>query len=259
MNKHETIMDTDTRQPIKPSTIRRAAAVIVGVSALVSGCINTGTEKTVSPSPVETVKNIPPKTDDGKVPGPINEPGTNNPGVASPRSEIGSAASVEKATTPEQNAEYQMAATALATSVIDLYNQGIGTENAMHEGEETYGSRIINVKNVANDNSGFYVLTTQLPAGSMNPAEVVSVSVAMYSGEANDNQAVDTNGDGGYDNRTLLYSMNMDNNSGTGWELSSEVDTSIDVNAIVGPESKQPQVDFAQQVISRAADGAPVG
>jgi len=189
------------------------------------------------------------------VPGPINEPG--EPDVAGSGPEIGSAAMVERATTPEQNAEFQMSATALATSVIDLYNQGIGNRNFVYNNEES-GRQIINVINDANDKSGYYVLTAELPAGSMNPADAFSVTVHMVQGETDDSQTVDANGDGYVDNRTSLYSMYLDNNSGTGWELGYEVDASIDVDAAVGPQSKQPQVDFARQVMLRAADGAPV-
>lgn len=256
MKKYEAITDTDAKKPIKPSTVRKAAAAIVGVGVLVTGCSDNSAEKIAKPTPSEAIKNIPAKTDNGNVPGSINEPGEpDNPSIAP---EIGSAAMVERATTPEQNAEFQMSATALATSVMDLYDQGIGTGNAMYEGEEAHGSRIIKVENVANDNSGSYILTAQLPDGSMNPDEVKSVTIAMYRGGVEDGHIINAAGFKGSDSVETLYSMYLDNSSGTGWELGSEVAPSIDVLGSVEPGSQQPQVDFARQVILRAADGAPV-
>ncbi len=256
MSKNEAITNIDTKKPSKPSTLRKAALALVGAGVLVTGCVDQSDKGIAKPTPAEAASNIPKKTDDGKVPGPINEPGSLDNASLAP--EIGSAAMVEKATTPEQKAEFQMSATALATSIVDLYNQGIGTENAMYEGEETHGSRIINVENVANDGSGFYVLAAELQAGSMDPGTVKSVTIAMYTGPADDNRTVDVDGDGNVDNRQALYSLRLQN-SDNGWMMSTQVDPSVDTSGLdPNASTVSQQTSFAKQLVLRAADGAPV-
>lgn len=261
-NPNERIGDKSDVPQRKPGRIKTAGAILVAAGVLGGGAAALKEQRqndydAGARDMAEAVSDqIESRKDDGVVPGPVNEPGEPDAPGAGP--EVGSAYMVERATTPEQNAELQMSATALATSVIDLYNQGIGSRNFVHNDDES-GRQFVNVINDAKDKSGYYVLAAELPTGSMNPAEVSSVRVYMVQGETDDSKVVDADNDGLFDNRKPLYSMTLDNNSGTGWELGYEVDASIDVDAAVGPQSKRPQVDFAQQVISRAAEGAPVG
>ncbi|MCA9331337.1 hypothetical protein KC968_00175 [Candidatus Saccharibacteria bacterium] len=255
MSKNEAITNIDTKKPIKPSTLRKAALALVGAGVLVAGCVDQSDKEIAKPMPAEATSNIPKKTNDGKVPGPINEPGS--PDNASLAPEIGSAAMVEMATTPEQNAEFQMSATTLATSIVDLYNQGIGSKNFIHTDEQS-GRQYLNVINNATDNSGYYVLVVGLPAHSLNPSEATSVHVSMVQGEVDDNRTVDVDGDGNVDNRQALYSLRLQN-SDNGWMMSTEVDPSVDTSGLdPNASTVSQQTSFAKQLVLRAADGAPV-
>lgn len=171
--------------------------------------------------------------------------------------EIGSAATVERVATPEQNAEFQSSAIMLAASIIDLYNQGIGSGNFIHTDEQS-GRQYLNVINDANDKSGYYALSVELPVSSLNPADVLSVHVAMVQDAVGSGKAIDANHGGHTDSGQPLYSMYLDSSSGTNWELGYEVDAVIDIDAAVGSEGRRLQVGFAQQIILRTADGAPI-
>ncbi len=264
-NPNEKAHDNLAESTPKPGIIKKAGAVLVAAGVLGGGAAavraNGGDNSPKKPEavPVTTVvsttapeNEMPPvpeahpgRIDDGQLPGPTNEPGVpdvpgSGPGVG------GSAASLEKALTPEQNTELQAKASSLATSILDVYNQGIGSHNSVRTNEAT-GGQVTTVVNTALDGSGFYELSVEARDG-----ETTKVRVATYEGAY-----ADVDNDGVADNLLPIFSYSLEKVDDT-WQRTQSVAEGIDVSAAVEPGSQDPHADFARLTILMAQDGAPV-
>jgi len=102
----------------------------------------------------------------------------------------GSSAVIEKATSPEQKAEFHKRAETLADTNITVFNDEIALINySVVDADKD--SRTLYTISEATDRSGVIILETKLSESSMNPEDTKEVRVTLIKGSIENNENID--------------------------------------------------------------------
>ena len=195
-----------------PGWRKAVAGVVLGTTVLFTGCSSGSAEKpnrrdeksATSPSPTTTT--------------------TQKPVLTGPELDVqGSAATVEKATTREQNAEFRKRAETLADTNITIFNDEIALINYSVVDTEK-DSRTLYTISEATDRSGVIILETEQSGSSMSPKDTKGVRVTLIEGSLKDNEdinnAVESQDIINFDQSSIFFSYGLNDENNTMQESS---------------------------------------